>query len=162
MSMESNDLHWLAGLLEGEGSFLKGPPSKPNACAISIQSTDEDVLAHVSTLLGVRYHRSRARQSHHKDYFSLHKRGQAAGNLMRELRPLMSRRRRDQIDAALASQRERHAGFKLSREEEHELVQMTGAVKDICQHFGISAATYFRIQARHTPFWNCEPYDPME
>lgn len=38
-------LLWLAGLLEGEGSLIPGPPSYPNSPIIAIQMTDEDVVA---------------------------------------------------------------------------------------------------------------------
>jgi hypothetical protein len=29
--IEESDLHWRAGLLEGEGGFLAGPPSAPRS-----------------------------------------------------------------------------------------------------------------------------------
>ncbi len=33
-------LHWLAGLLEGEGSFCVGLPSHPNSASIHIKMVD--------------------------------------------------------------------------------------------------------------------------
>ncbi len=50
-----NQLYWLAGILEGEGSFLKAPPSAPNRPSISMQSTDEDVIAKVASMMNVSY-----------------------------------------------------------------------------------------------------------
>lgn len=47
-----HDRYWLAGLLEGEGSFLKGPPSAPRYPVLSLQMTDEDVVARVAAMLG--------------------------------------------------------------------------------------------------------------
>ena len=41
--IEDHDLHWLAGLLEGEGTFLKGPPSAPRAPAVQLSMADRDV-----------------------------------------------------------------------------------------------------------------------
>lgn len=56
--MENNDLHWLAGLLEGEGSFMKPSPSSPNCPIISLQMTDEDIVKRVSLLFNCKYHSS--------------------------------------------------------------------------------------------------------
>ena len=53
--MIARDLYWLAGLLEGEGSFMRGPPSRPNMPAIAIQMTDEDVIQRVAQLWAVCY-----------------------------------------------------------------------------------------------------------
>jgi len=47
--MEDADFYWLCGLLEGEGSFMKGPPSRPQYPVISMCSTDEDVMQRVSS-----------------------------------------------------------------------------------------------------------------
>jgi hypothetical protein len=49
-----SDLHWLAGLLEGEGSFLKGPPSAPRHPILALQMTDEDVVARVAAMSDAR------------------------------------------------------------------------------------------------------------
>lgn len=45
---------WLAGLLEGDGTFVAGPPSDPNGCQVRLQLTDHDVATRVTRLLGVR------------------------------------------------------------------------------------------------------------
>jgi hypothetical protein len=39
------ELAWLAGLLEGEGSFMPGPPSNPRMPIICLAMNDEDVMA---------------------------------------------------------------------------------------------------------------------
>ena len=36
----SAELHWLAGLLEGEGTFMTGPPSSPGLPVIAVNMTD--------------------------------------------------------------------------------------------------------------------------
>ena len=53
--MKALDFYWLCGLLEGEGSFMKGPPSRPQYPILTVTSTDEDVLQRVSKLFGVGY-----------------------------------------------------------------------------------------------------------
>ena len=50
--LSPQSLYWLAGLLEGEGSFLKPPLSKPTRVILSVEMTDRDVLDHVADLLG--------------------------------------------------------------------------------------------------------------
>ena len=35
-SLSLTELHWLAGLLEGEGSFMAGPPSSPGLPIIAV------------------------------------------------------------------------------------------------------------------------------
>ncbi|MCA1643648.1 MAG: hypothetical protein LC785_17285 [Acidobacteria bacterium] len=64
--MDESDFYWLCGLLEGEGSFMKGPPSRPQYPALSITSTDEDVIQRVASLLAVSYCRVTKRREHWK------------------------------------------------------------------------------------------------
>ena len=94
---------WLAGYLEGEGSFVKGPPSAPNSPRITVQSTDEDVIQMVAALFGRAYFRPRSSQPHFKQCFATHIKGAAAIDLMILLRPYMGSRRQESIDAAIAS-----------------------------------------------------------
>ncbi len=42
---------WLSGWLEGEGSFMKGPPSQLNLPVVSGCSTDKDVMQRSNSLL---------------------------------------------------------------------------------------------------------------
>lgn len=92
--MEIVDLAWLAGILEGEGSFLKAPPSDPGRPRISLQMTDEDVVARAAVLLGVKYSSSKDRKRPTwKPTFQLQVKGKRAAGLMRELYPQMGQRR---------------------------------------------------------------------
>jgi len=43
----SKQFAWLAGILEAEGSFGAGPPSKPNALYIKAEMVDRDVIARI-------------------------------------------------------------------------------------------------------------------
>jgi len=100
-NISSDTLHWLAGLLEGEGSFLKPPPSSPNSVVISLQMTDEDIVSRVSSIFGVKYHRIVPKNTAWKDSFSIVLRGVKAMELMKRLQPLMGSRRQKQIQDAL-------------------------------------------------------------
>lgn len=97
------DLYWLAGLLEGEGSFLKGPPPRPNSPAVSCQMTDEDIICRVAKIVGVKYHRVARRNKRWKPAFSVKLNGDRAIALMKRLRSLMGLRRQKQIDDAINS-----------------------------------------------------------
>lgn len=102
--VDHTDLYWLAGILEGEGSFLKGPPSRPGLPIISMQSTDEDVVSHVANLLGgVKYHACARQKEHHKVSWRVSLKGSKSVVLMQQLQPLMSVRRQKQIADALSS-----------------------------------------------------------
>jgi hypothetical protein len=99
---ETLNLYWLAGLLEGEGSFMKPTPSLPNRPVISVQMTDEDVISRVANILGCSYYHVPSKNPKWKDTFCIRVRGKKAVSWMNELRPLMGNRRQQQIDVALA------------------------------------------------------------
>lgn len=103
-TMKDSDLYWLAGLLEGEGSFLAGPPSSPNKTRISVSMCDLDVIERVADLFGVSYIYTRTDdRPNHSDTYQVAVSGSNARSLMSTLRPLMGERRQGQIDAALDS-----------------------------------------------------------
>lgn len=113
--MNENEKHWLAGYLEGEGSFLPGPPSSPNLPIISVCSTDEDVIARVASIFGVTYHRERRRNKKHKLVWRVKKTGYVAVQMMQQVQNLMGERRKKQIERAVASYAAK--SHRLSREE---------------------------------------------
>jgi hypothetical protein len=98
------DVAWLAGLLEGEGSFTlqqplnaKGEPR--TRIAISLQMTDLDVLEKVASLVGDGKVLTAKRQAgHHKETWrwQISSRGITA-ELMARILPYMSKRRVGQI-----------------------------------------------------------------
>lgn len=94
------ELHWLAGWLEGEGSFLRPPPSDPRRARVSAQTLDEDVAREVGRLFGVTPTKDQRRASGRSEMWRVLARGSAAIRLMADLRPLMGIRRREQIDTA--------------------------------------------------------------
>lgn len=102
MGLTEQQLHWLAGLLEGEGSFCCGPPSKPNAALIAIEMIDRDVIEKVAGIFRTTLVECGVRQ-HWQQTYRAQLRGSRAVELMTTLRPLMSLRRQIQIDRAVAS-----------------------------------------------------------
>lgn len=50
--ISERSLYWLAGLLEGEGSFMKGPPSSPGLPVIRMVMIDRDVVERAASMLG--------------------------------------------------------------------------------------------------------------
>lgn len=147
-----NQLYWLAGLLEGEGSFLKGPPSAPNRPVISMLSTDEDVVAKVATLMGVSYWGRLSEQFERNGWkkpYAVHLRGARAVELMLMLKPLMGIRRQQQIEKAIE-------GYKpivplITEEDAMEMVRLYCVEKekvvDLAQKFSIGRTlVYFYIK----------------
>ena len=53
VSLRGNQLRWLAGLLEGEGTFLVGGRRAPNQPSIQIGMVDNDIIGRVADIFGV-------------------------------------------------------------------------------------------------------------
>jgi hypothetical protein len=98
---EENVCHWFVGLLEGEGSFMSGPPSSPNEPRISVAMTDEDVIERASQFCQTTYQKLNVRNEHHKRVYRMFVRGKKAVELMKCVYPLMGKRRHQQIDRVL-------------------------------------------------------------
>lgn len=116
MTLTNEDAHWLAGLLEGEGSFLHGPPSKPNTPRIRVEMTDRDVIQRAARLMEVRsIHRGhRHPELGWKPSYSIMLKGVRSVRMMLALRPLMGELRREQIDRALRDYVLKRAGMSTS------------------------------------------------
>lgn len=102
--MSSVELHWLAGWLEGEGSFLAPPPSDPDGPRISGVTKDRDIAAEVARLFRVKpcYENSeRIRANRWSPTWRILIRGGPAISLMTTLKTMMGRRRKQQIASAL-------------------------------------------------------------
>jgi hypothetical protein len=99
------DKCWLAGYLEGEGSFVKGPPSNPGSPIIQVCSTDEDIIAKAADLFGVKYHKTKRKTNNqkHKTVWVVKRNGTVAVEIMEMLQPLMGKRRQSQIQKAIDS-----------------------------------------------------------
>jgi hypothetical protein len=100
--MKVEDFFWMVGILEGEGCFMHGPPSRPNRPIIAIQMTDEDVVKRVASLIGTRVwcdlQGQRGRLRPWKPTFKTVLGGSRAVALMKEIAPHMGSRRRSKIE----------------------------------------------------------------
>jgi len=102
--MSSCELYWLAGWLEGEGSFLRPPPSDARRPRIMARTRDLDVAKEVGRMLRVEplfSHDPREQRRGWSPTWRLLRRGRLAVELMAMLHPLMGARRQSQIEAAL-------------------------------------------------------------
>jgi LAGLIDADG DNA endonuclease family protein len=113
IELTDSELFWLAGLLEGEGSFMAPSPSEPFSPSVRVEMTDRDVIERACGLFGTSVRPIRRPGSANKPSYRAVVKGLRAVRLMQDLTPVMGRRRRDQITAALAgyrSPRDRGAG----------------------------------------------------
>ena len=150
--VESTDLYWLAGLLEGEGSFLTGPPSAPRYPVLALQMTDRDVVARVAAMFGRKLGRWQSRRAREQPVFLVRITGAKAVAWMNALRPLMGERRRAQIDRAVAS----HAPRPTARLDEATARQALGllatgsTVRDVAERFGTSIWCIYDLRLGRT------------
>jgi len=147
-----SDLHWLAGLLEGEGTFIAGPPSAPRSPAVQVSMVDRDVIERVAALVDCAVTVIPARRDGWRTAYSARVRGPRAVEWMRRLRPLMGKRRQEQIDRASASYQpdptrmldEARAAEALARLSRGE------SVRDVAQHFGTSIWCIYDLRLGRT------------
>jgi hypothetical protein len=150
--IESADLHWLAGLLEGEGTFLAGPPSAPRSPAVQVAMVDRDVVERAGALLCAAVTVVPSRREGWKTAYCVRVRGARAVLWMKRLRPLMGTRRRDQIDRAMASYApdprrllsEARAGEALRRLAHGE------SVKEVAERLGTSIWCIYDLRLGRT------------
>ncbi len=100
--MSEQDLYWLAGLLEGEGSFVCY--SSPT---IQLGMTDKDVVEKAANLMNTTMKTYPAAKKHWKTRYHANLHGQDAIVLLSKLLPLMGNRRSDQIKTVLQKADER-------------------------------------------------------
>lgn len=101
--MDKKTFYWLAGILEGEGSFLCGPPSRPTMSSIRLLMTDKDIVDRVAALLGVKTLENGRRHPNWKIPYTATLKGSRAVELMKKLKPIMGARRQGQIQRAIDS-----------------------------------------------------------
>jgi len=102
------DLAWLAGLLEGEGSFGVYPTGKGRwpVAKVQITMTDQDILQRVSDLTDHNVCGPYSKEKHggRTPVFQISNHRKAVvAKLLLALRPLMGERRQRQIDYVLES-----------------------------------------------------------
>lgn len=132
---------WVAGLLEGEGSFMAGPPSSPTRPSIVISMTDKDVLErYAESIGGAAVTPLKSRQEHWKQAYVVQLHGSRAVAVMLEIREHMGQRRREQIDRAINSYAVARKG-KLGESQKQEIVRRFRegeSAKDLAAEFHMS------------------------
>lgn len=99
--IQSNRLHWLAGLLEAEGYFVTGSPCEPRTPKAGMSITDRDVIQAVADLFGSTV-TNELKPVQQKAMYRTALRGGSAVSLMQLIQPLMGVRRQQQIERAIA------------------------------------------------------------
>ena len=138
--MNENEKFWLVGLLEGEGSFLKGPPSSPKMAQVTISMTDKDIIEKVSNLLGANYYTSnRGKDKGWKTTYIVTVRGKTAVNLMNEIKPLMGERRKQQIEKAISCWSPKKLKVTFEQAENiREAYKYGASTKDLGKEYGVT------------------------
>lgn len=103
--MSDTEIAWLAGLIEGEGSFTLYQGEGRIRVLISIQMTDKDVLDRVASIVGLgNVVWCTKREEHHKDSYKWAISSRVAvTELMMLLYPCMGTRRQARIAECLAA-----------------------------------------------------------
>ena len=91
------DIAWLVGILEGEGSFCK---VQGRVC-LSLGMNDEDVVSKAAKMMGISYHVTTYGPNKTRRYSFMILGRARAGRIMGTIYPLMGERRRGQIQKAL-------------------------------------------------------------
>lgn len=133
------ELAWLAGLLEGEGSFMfHCDPAKDNQRArvivrVAVHMTDKDVVERVRDIVGVGNVLPRKPgKAHHKVTYRWALSAKAAAiDLMTLLRPHMGERRRAQIDACIEAVTE-NGGLRTRERHHGESLYWAGCRCEVC------------------------------
>jgi len=118
-ALAPNEMWWLAGLLEAEGSFMRPSPCNPTMPKVRIEMTDPEPIRRCADWWAVKASTIRPRQEHHKTSFAAMKRGRDAISFMGALQPAMSRRRQEQIQRCLDDFQPRQ--YKLSMQQAREI-----------------------------------------
>lgn len=102
--MSPFDLGWVVGILEGEGCFTWCHPAPGRTYPqIAVAMSDEDTIFRLALILGTKYHKRPEPRDNRKQCWRVQITGRKAVELMRQVRPYMSARRKARIDELLAS-----------------------------------------------------------
>jgi hypothetical protein len=150
--ISEQDLNWLAGLLEGEGSFLAGPPSAPRSPAVQVSMVDRDIIERAGGLLGVGVMVVPSRRDGWRTAYSARVRGARAVLWMHRLRPLMGKRRQEQIDRAVASYAPDPTRLLDDARAEEALTRLANgeSVRQVAERFGTSIWCIYDLRLGRT------------
>ena len=106
--ISTTEIHWLAGLLEGEATFgMWKYNGRGQSAFLSLKMTDRDIVERAARLLETRsILTDKKQQEHHKQAYSTRSHGIKAIGWMMTLYPLLGDRRRARIREIVASWRQ--------------------------------------------------------
>lgn len=116
------ELHWLAGILEGEGSFMMSRNTVRGKVylypKITVNMTDRDIIERVATLFGTGVYDLPLETNfpNRKYQFRAQVTGTPAAQFMELLLPIMGNRRSEKITEILTQYRDRPDPNELRRE----------------------------------------------
>lgn len=102
-SHEACDRAWIAGLLEGEGSFIAGRAARSSYPVIKVEMCEQEVIERAARLLDTRVWVVPPGTEGWRPTYVAQIAGHRAAEWMRDLRPYMGLRRMAAIDAALSA-----------------------------------------------------------
>ena len=101
MPLGVSDAAWLAGILEGEGSFMMSVSRGCRYPCVTVNMTDRDIIERVTVLLGCSVYVIPNRRIDRKQSYRATVQGSRAAEIMTQLRPWMGLRRGAKIDEIL-------------------------------------------------------------
>lgn len=146
--MTEVEIAWLAGLLEGEGSFLFAPPSSPNCPRLVISMTDLDVIEKVARCFGVQYIKNDRRNPEKwKTSYLVQLSGHSAMNMMRLVYPHMGERRKKRIEEILEKYQNIKPRNKLTEAQARDILSLKGlhSAREVAGQFQLSIKTIEKI-----------------
>jgi len=146
--MKDSDFYWMVGILEGEGTFLKGSPSNPTYPSVVIVMTDEDTMQKLQTIIGGTLRRYSKRKAHWKDTYHLAIRGKSSVLLMQSIKPFMSKRRQLQIANAIACYEDKTQPLKINSTQTAEILKLNASGKstrELGRMYNVSNVAIFKI-----------------
>lgn len=150
LSIDKESLCWLSGLLEGEGSFMKGPPSNINKPIVCMTTTDLDVAQKVSNLLGISVQKIKSRKAHWKQAYHVRVSGKRAVCLMNLIYDYMGLRRKDQIKIALACYTNDYKDFYSRRENiKKDLMSKNFTHEQLGKKYGVDRSTISHFKRKY-------------
>jgi hypothetical protein len=142
---------WLAGLLEGEGSFMiSSNGSRSPRVRISVEMADFDVIHRVADMWGVAIAHLKPQKPEHKPTYRVAVGGGKAMQIMTTLRPLMGQRRQAQIDL-LIQLRQEHPPKRQRRVSEADAQSLVREFRAgakapaLAEKYGIRRESVYRI-----------------
>ncbi|MFC5598480.1 hypothetical protein [Deinococcus cellulosilyticus] len=142
------EVAWLAGLLEGEGSFLDAPPSSPRSPRLVVSMTDLDVIEKVARCFGVSYVKNDRRNPERwKTCYVVKISGTRAMAMMKLVYPYMGQRRRQKIDEILGKHGNLTPKHKLSKAQAQVILTLKGTApaREVASKFQLHIKTVEQI-----------------